>query len=197
MIKDLPQDYCPALGDWRIQDVQNGTFSNAVYTGTTWAELEPVPSGQPIGAVVEGLTLLGRRDRAFYYRAELEPGRSGQWPWTAPMNGSNSTWTAPQFTFGQLVWNRRNPKATPQMVTGISFVPAYDDHPVPMSEDEDLSSPQTWAYMLNYGEPGEVEEADLLARSELPRALADEQAEVARQVGSDNNLLLDSDEDAV
>ena len=171
-IKDLPHDYQPAAGDWRIESNQDGTFSNAVYTGSTWADMEPVPSGRPIGAVVEGLTGLGRRDRAYYYRAEPEPGRAGQWPWTVTKNEGNAGWTPPRFGFGQLVWDRRNPQAAPQVVTGISFVPAYTDHPSPQSEDEDLSSPATWAYVLDHGRTVEASEEDLLARADLARALA-------------------------
>lgn len=184
-LKDLPHDYQPAPGDWRIQDAQNGTFSNAVYTGATWAEMQPVPSGRPISAVVEGLSLLGRQDRAYYYGAEPEPGRPGEWPWTAPKTEQNSIWTPPRFTFGQLVWDRRNPQAAPQVVTGISFVPAFHDHPSPQSEDEDLSSPQTWAYVLDHGRTVEAAEEDLVARADLARVLASQGGELAPVVADD------------
>ena len=171
-IRDLPQDYQPVRGDWRIQDQGDGTFSYAVFTGTTWADLQPVPSGRPISAVVEGLTQLGRQDRAYYYHAEPEPGRAGQWPWTVSQNEGNAGWTPPRFTFGQLVWDRRNPKAAPQVVTGISFVPAYNDQVNPQSEDTDDSTPQTWAYVLDHGRTVEAGEEDLLARADLVRVLA-------------------------
>ncbi len=168
-IKDLPQDYQPARGDWRIQDRQDGTFGNAVFTGTTWAEMQPVPSGRAISAVVEGLTRLGRQDRAYYYRAEPGPGRAAQWPWTAPKTESNAGWIPPRFTFGQLVWDRSNPTNVPKVVTGIRFEPAYHDDPSPMSEDEDESTPQTWTYLLGRREAAED---DLLARADLARVLA-------------------------
>jgi hypothetical protein len=192
-IKDLPQDYQPAAGDWRIQDKQDGTFSNAVYTGATWAEMQPIPSGRPIGAVVEGLTSLGRRDRAYYYRAEPEPGRAGQWPWTVQKNEGNAGWTPPRFSFGQLVWDRRNPTKAPLMVTGICFEPAYNDQINPMSEDEDESTPQTWAYLLGRRE-AEVGEEDLLARADLARVLAYLNNDPAPGVaGGDFDPFLDAD----
>jgi hypothetical protein len=172
MIFDLPEDYQPAAGDWRIEAAQDGTFYNAVYTGSAFAHMERVQAGQAVKAVTEGLTFLGRCNRAYYYRAEPEPGQARLWPWMAPKNESNSTWLPPRFTFGQLVWDRRNPTAEPQVVTGISFVPAFHDEVNPQSEDTDESTPQTWAYVLDHGRTVEASEEDLLARADLARLLA-------------------------
>jgi hypothetical protein len=171
-IKDLAQDYQPARGDWRIQDAQDGTFHNAVYTGSAFAHMKPVQAGRAIGAVTEGLTLLGRLDRAYYYRAEPESGRAAQWPWTAQQNENNAGWIPPRFTFGQLVWDRRKPTDAPKAVMGIRFFPAIIDHPNPQSEDTDDSTPQTWVYVLDDAPGVDVWEEDLLARADLARVLA-------------------------
>ena len=77
-IQALPQDYQPVQqGDWRIQDMQDGTFSNAIFVGT-WVAMQPIQAGQPVSALIEGLVLLGRRDRIYYYRPETGPGRPAQ-----------------------------------------------------------------------------------------------------------------------
>lgn len=187
-IKHLPQDYQPVRGDWRIEDAMNGTFHNAVFTGSAFVHMEPVPSGQPISAVTEGLTLLGRLDRAYYYRAAQEPGQAGQWPWTALKNEGNITWTLPRFTFGELVWSRNNPKAAPQVVTGINHVPAFTDHVNPQSEDTDESTPQSWAYVLDHGKTVEAGEEDLLARADLARVLAYQGDDPAPVVAGGDNF---------
>lgn len=193
-MKGLPEEYQAGAGDWRIQDTLTGTFSVGIFAGGEWIDLQPVPSNGlvGIGAITEGLELLGRRDGAYYYRPGQEKGvLLVQWP----KNESNAGWTQPRFVFGQVVWDHLNLKRVPKVVTGIRFVPAYQDHPSPMSEDEDESTPPTWGYTLNYGEGGEAEEAYLLARAELASLLSPRRDPILAVVGGDFDPFLDGDDD--
>jgi hypothetical protein len=194
-IKELPEGYQAGIGDWRIKDTLTGTFTVSLFADSEWIDLQPVPTFGDfvsVGAITEGMELLGRRDGAYYYRPGQEKGLLPvQWP----KNESNAGWTQPRFVFGQVVWDRLNPKRVPKVVTGIRFVPAYQDHPSPQSEDEDESSPQTWGYALNGG--GEVEEVHLQARADLANLLAPRRGDpVLTGAGSDPafDLFLDSDD---
>jgi hypothetical protein len=194
-IKDLPETYQAVAGDWWIKDTLTGVFSVRVSAGgDAWIDFQPVPANgltSMIGAITEGMELLGRRDGAYYYR----PGQDKQIPFQWPKNEHNTGWNQPRFVFGQVVWDRLNPRRAPKVVMGIRYVPAYEDHPNPQSEDEDESSPQTWGYILSDGT--ETEEAYLLARAELVGLLAPRRGDpVLAGAGSDPafDLFLDSDD---
>ncbi|MGH2478117.1 MAG: hypothetical protein ACRDHW_00460 [Ktedonobacteraceae bacterium] len=175
-LKNVPQEYQPQKGDVRTR-AADGAFQYSVHSGVSWVDLVPVSTGRPASAVTEGMTNLGRRDGAFYWRVEqAEQAAPAGWPWQNKKTENNAGWRAPRYGLGQLVWLRSSPRQQPKLVTGILLVPAYQDHPYG-SEDEDLSSPQSWEY--HFAEGGSEEEDRLVGRSELPGVLASQPVPVA------------------
>lgn len=164
----LPQDYQPQAGDFRTQWREDGTWAFQVYASVDWVEMAPLSlNGYELSKVADGMQALGVREGSVYWRKDREM-HAPVW-WSCLKTDSNTEWRAPRYGLGELVWLRSDPAGKARTISGVDLIPAFEDHPSPQSEDEDLSTPQSWVYHFTDGT--EEDEDNVLGRDELAESL--------------------------